>query len=373
MNYSFLRQETEITPQFNQSINLLIMTDHDRDVKNIVSIITEAKLLDNYEVISTQQTDLALIINKYDAIIFNYYPLKNEVKLSKENLPWLFNLTPFIPIILITEALGDEIAIECVKAGISGYLLREKMNLLPQIMQKSLTEFQEKQSQQKKNLELFSNLTHELRTPLTGILGFAKMLNQQIYGQLNPKQLQYVQGIIQSGQHLLGLINDILDLSKIDAAKEELLIELSAVEDICWDSFAIIEQLAWKKNLEFILEIHPNITQVNCDQRRLKQILINLLSNAIKFTETGTITLKVTPENKQVAFSVIDTGIGIKPEDQTQLFQPFGQLETHLHQEYKGTGLGLVLSRKLAQLHGGDITFTSEVGKGSCFTLFLPL
>jgi signal transduction histidine kinase len=211
-----------------------------------------------------------------------------------------------------------------------------------------------------------------LRTPLTGILGFAKMLNEQIYGELNPKQLQYTHAIIESGKHLLELINDILDLSKIEAEKEALLIEKIAVEDICLASLSVVKQLAQEKNLALKLEINEKIGFCFCDQKRVKQILINLLSNGIKFTETGTITLKVTLEKSDIAFSVIDTGIGIKQEDQRKLFQPFVQLQTPIHQKYKGTGLGLALSLKLAKLHGGNLTLSSELEKGSCFTLYLP-
>jgi signal transduction histidine kinase len=362
-------ETSSVKGKLNNHPNLLIMADKNADIKRIVSILTNANLLDNYEVISTNLTDLSIIDN-YDAIILNYYPLKNLPKSPFKQLPWLLELTNKIPIILITDSLGDEDAINCIKSGISGYLLRQKLALLPNIIEESITSFLQKNQTTK--LELFCNLTHELRTPLTGIIGFSKMLHEQIYGTLNPKQIQYTHAIIESGKHLLELINDILDLSKIEADKEELLIEKIAVEDICLASLSVVKQLAQEKKLSLKLEINEKISFCSCDQKRVKQILINLLSNGIKFTETGTITLKVTPEKEYIAFSVIDTGIGIKQEDQSKLFQPFVQLQTYIHRQYKGTGLGLALSRKLAQLHGGDLTLTSELGKGSCFTLYLP-
>jgi signal transduction histidine kinase len=220
--------------------------------------------------------------------------------------------------------------------------------------------------------EFLSHINHELRTPLTGILGFSRMLVEEIYGPLNDKQKQYMKGIVSSGEHLMALINDFLDISKIEANREELLLERVAVEDVCLSAVSMLKVRAKEQNLELKLEIGPNVEMCTADQRRLKQILLNLLSNAIKFTEIGSVTLKVEHSNEELIFSVIDTGIGIKPSDQTQLFQPFQQIHSHLSRKQKGTGLGLALSRKLAQLHGGDLTLTSEVGKGSCFTLNLP-
>ena len=221
--------------------------------------------------------------------------------------------------------------------------------------------------------EFLSHMTHELRTPLTGILGFARMLRDEIYGKLNPKQKQYVGGIVTSGEHLLELVNDFLDLSKIDAQREELFLEKIPVEDLCLASFSIVQAKAEETGLELRLEIAPQVDFCRVDQRRIKQILVNLLSNAIKFTEVGSIVLKVKREGNQLAFSVIDTGIGIKAADLDQLFQPFGQLNNRLNRKHKGTGLGLVLSRQLARLHGGDLTVTSQEGQGSCFTLWLPV
>ncbi len=220
--------------------------------------------------------------------------------------------------------------------------------------------------------EFLTHINHELRTPLTGILGFSRMLQEEIYGPLNDKQKQYMQGILTSGEHLLALINDFLDISKIEANQEELFLELIAVEDICLSALSILKAKAKEQKLELKLEIGSNVNMCTTDQRRLKQILLNLLSNALKFTEVGSVTLKVENYPDKLTFSVIDTGIGIKEGDQTQLFQPFRQIHNHLSRKQKGTGLGLALSRKLAQLHGGDITLASEVGKGSCFTLHLP-
>lgn len=221
--------------------------------------------------------------------------------------------------------------------------------------------------------EFLSHLTHEMRTPLTAILGFSRMLGDQIYGSLNPTQMKYVKAIFESGDHMLALINDFLDLSKIEADREELVLEKIAVEDVCLASMSMVEEQARQEGLELILEIDPRISFCMADRQRIKQILVNLLSNAVKFTEIGSITLKVQPNGQMLEFSAIDTGIGLSEEAQKKLFEPFTQIRTPLHRKYKGTGLGLALSRKLARLHGGDLSVTSEEGKGSCFKLTIPI
>lgn len=226
--------------------------------------------------------------------------------------------------------------------------------------------------EQEKN-ETFSHIHHELRTPLTGILGFSRMLKDELYGPLNDKQKQYIQGIYNSGEHLLSLVNDFLDIAKLEACREELFLEMVAVEDICLASFSMVQSRAKEQGLALKLELGEGVGICMADQKRLKQILINLLSNAIKFTEEGSVTLRVEGDRQELRFSVIDTGIGISPHHQTQLFQPFSQIPNPLSRKHKGTGLGLALSKKLAQLHGGDITLRSQVGQGSCFTLHLPL
>ena len=221
--------------------------------------------------------------------------------------------------------------------------------------------------------QFLTNMSHELRTPLTSILGFSKVLLEQIFGSLNEKQYQYVAYISSSGEHLLALINDILDLSKIEAGKEELNLETLQVEEVCQACVSLVQERANSRGLELILEISPDVTTCIADSRRLKQILFNLLSNALKFTETGSVTLKVNKTEETIMFSVIDTGIGILKTDQENIFQPFLQLDSSLSRKYEGTGLGLALTLKLARIHGGDITVESELGRGSCFTVSLPL
>ncbi len=221
--------------------------------------------------------------------------------------------------------------------------------------------------------EFLGNMSHELRTPLTGILGFSHVLLQEVFGSLNEKQKQYIAGINSCGKHLLDLINDLLDLSKLEAGKESLNLETIVIAEICEASIFLIRERVADRGLEISTVITTNLTTFIADQRRVKQILFNLLSNAVKFTPTGSVTLKVEQIQDIIQFSVIDTGIGIAESDKVKLFQPFQQLDSSLSRKYEGSGLGLALSRNLARLHGGDITFTSELGLGSCFTLSLPI
>jgi len=220
--------------------------------------------------------------------------------------------------------------------------------------------------------EFLSNMSHELRTPLTGILGFSSILLKQIFGPLNAKQQQYISLMSASGKHLLELINDLLDLSKIEAGREELTLETIFIEELASTCIEMIQDRANSRGLQLSLFIATDLTTCIADRRRLTQILFNLLSNAVKFTEAGSVTLKVDKTEGTIKFSVIDSGIGIALSDQASLFQPFRQLDSGLNRKYEGTGLGLALTRKLAHLHGGDITVTSELGRGSCFTLYLP-
>ncbi|MEB3210242.1 MAG: ATP-binding protein [Leptolyngbyaceae bacterium] len=221
--------------------------------------------------------------------------------------------------------------------------------------------------------QFLATMSHELRTPLTSILGFSSVLLQEIYGPLQPKQLKYLEAIYTSGEHLLSLINDLLDLSKIEAGREELEIALFPITEVCHACITQIQDQADEKELTVELAIAPSITLIKGDMRRVRQILLNLMSNAVKFTHTGGITVTVEQSEETVHIAVRDTGIGISESDQLELFQPFRQLDSRLDRRYGGTGLGLALSQKLAQLHGGHISVDSRPDHGSCFTLHLPL
>jgi two-component system sensor histidine kinase/response regulator len=223
--------------------------------------------------------------------------------------------------------------------------------------------------------EFLANMSHELRNPLNVILGMSEALQDGVYGELNDRMLNSVHRIEESGHHLLQLITDILDLSKIGAGKLELVIEPVSVKSVCETSLMFIKQSAHKKRIKLVSTGDQNIANFHADELRLKQVLVNLLTNAVKFTpERGTVGLEVegNPEQQRISFTVWDTGIGITEEDMERLFQPFEQLESTSSRHHEGTGLGLALVSRLVRLHGGSVAVESEVGKGSRFIVSLP-
>ena len=224
--------------------------------------------------------------------------------------------------------------------------------------------------------QFLANMSHELRTPLNAVLGAAELLSEGIQGALNEKQLKSIKMISDSGQHLLALINDILDLAKIEEGKIELNICSISVMSACLSSLQFIKQLAHKKGIEVLFECpSENNKTLRTDERRLKQILVNLLSNAVKFTpEKGRVGLDVVDdaELRHTKFIVWDTGIGIPDEDRERLFKPFVQLDSSLKREHEGTGLGLSLVDRLTKMLGGTIFFESKIGQGSRFIISLP-
>jgi signal transduction histidine kinase/ActR/RegA family two-component response regulator len=223
--------------------------------------------------------------------------------------------------------------------------------------------------------EFLANMSHELRTPLNAILGLSESLGEQVAGPLNEKQQKYLTTINESGHHLLSLINDILDLAKIEAGQITLDINKVDVNSVCQASLRMVKQLAQKKNQDMSFEIDNDIGLMWADERRLKQMLVNLLSNAVKFTpESGKLGLEVHGDRtgNKVTLTVWDNGIGITERDMEKLFRPFVQLDTGLAREVTGTGLGLTLVAQMARLHGGSVTVQSQPGEGSRFSIHLP-
>jgi CheY-like chemotaxis protein len=223
--------------------------------------------------------------------------------------------------------------------------------------------------------EFLASMSHELRTPLTSILGLSEALQIQTYGALNVRQLRSVETIWESGQHLLTLINDILDLSKLAAEQLDIAFEQCGVTSVCHSSLSLIRGMALKKQLHVDLMIDPMDMSVRADPRRLKQMLVNLLSNAVKFTPAGgDIGLRVQGDagRQLIEFAVWDKGIGIAASDFERIFMPFTQLDAGLAREYAGSGLGLTLVERMARIHDGAVSVVSTPGAGSTFILTLP-
>ena len=221
--------------------------------------------------------------------------------------------------------------------------------------------------------EFLANMSHELRTPLNAIIGFSEVLAEKMFGELNEKQEEYSKDIYASGQHLLSLINDILDLSKIEAGRMELELSDFHLPTALDSALTLIRERAGRRGIALQMNIDIRLGQIQADERKVRQVVLNLLSNAIKFTpEGGRIDVAAAPNDGFVEVSVRDTGIGIAPEDQEKVFEEFRQVGT-ASKKIEGTGLGLTLCRKFVELHGGKIWVTSQLGHGSTFTFTIPV
>jgi signal transduction histidine kinase len=221
--------------------------------------------------------------------------------------------------------------------------------------------------------EFLANMSHELRTPLNAIIGFSEVLAERMFGEINEKQAEYIGDILESGRHLLSLINDILDLSKIEAGRMELELTEFELPIAIENALTLVKERAHRRGITLLRTVDERLGMIRADERKVKQVLLNLLSNALKFTpEGGQVDVRARVHNGDTEISVTDTGVGIAPEDQEAVFEEFRQVGT-ASKRVEGTGLGLAISRKFIELHGGRIWVESQVGLGSIFAFTLPL
>jgi signal transduction histidine kinase len=245
----------------------------------------------------------------------------------------------------------------------------ENVRLFNEIQDKSL----QLEIANKHKSEFLANMSHELRTPLNAIIGFSEVLHDRMFGDINDKQAEYLNDIHSSGEHLLSLINDILDLSKIEAGRMDLELSRFDIAGALENSLTLIRERATRNNIALGLECDAEVGEWIADERKFKQIMLNLLSNAVKFTpQGGSISVRARRADASVEIAVADTGIGIKPEDQELVFEEFRQAGGDHLKKSEGTGLGLALTKRFVELHKGEISLQSEVGKGSTFTFTLP-
>ena len=310
-----------------------------------------------------------------------YFGIPLIAKDSLKGVLEIFNRTPINPDSEwpnFLEVLGGQTAIAIDNALLFEGLQRSNADLEQRVKLRTTDLLRlnaELEHANRTKDEFLANMSHELRTPLSGILGITESLQLNTYGELNEKQSNILNSVETSGRHLLELINDILDLSKIEAGKFDVYPEMLDIEETCRASLIFVKEQAAKKSILLEYQNTRDAKSVFADSRRLKQILVNLLSNAVKFTpEKGKVTLAVNTdlEKGQILFSVTDTGIGIAKEDLDHLFSPFTQVDSRLNRQYEGTGLGLVLVLRLAEMHGGNVQVETELGKGSRFTVSLP-
>jgi signal transduction histidine kinase len=220
--------------------------------------------------------------------------------------------------------------------------------------------------------EFLANMSHELRTPLNAIIGFSQVLGEGMFGDVNEKQAEYLDDILSSGHHLLSLINDVLDLSKVEAGQVELEVAPFSLRDALDRGVVMVRERATKDGVQVALAADPEVDVVEGDERRIRQVIFNLLSNAVKFTPAGgVVDVSAAQVDGEVRVSVADTGPGLAPDDHERIFEEFRQTEAGIEQR-EGTGLGLALSKRLVELHGGRIWVDSELGKGSTFVFTLP-
>jgi signal transduction histidine kinase len=307
---------------------------------------------------------------------------------------------PDLPFVLVTGTIGEESAVEAMRAGARDFVLKGRLTRLIPIVQREVAERGARRQRRALQAELerrreeaahltraeqqarlrsehkskfLASMSHELRTPLNAILGFGELLQQPEFGPLNERQADFVANIVASGRHLLNLVNDLLDLSKIEAGRMTLNRERVDASVMVDGLRASVQPLADKQGVTLEVDVARGLPPLLVDPLRLRQILYNLLSNAIKFTAAGgRVRLRVARAGANVRIDVTDTGIGIAEQDLPRLFRDFEQIESPSGTKPDGTGLGLALSRRLAQMHGGDIRVESALGRGSTFTLVLP-
>jgi signal transduction histidine kinase len=262
-----------------------------------------------------------------------------------------------------------------LQASVQG--LEQKVEERTRELQQALAELSRKGRQlevvSQHKSDFLANMSHELRTPLNAIIGFSQVLRQGLFGPVNAKQDEYLDDILSSGHHLLSLINDVLDLSKVEAGQVELEVAAFSLREALERGVVMVREPASERGVAVALELAPDVDLVEGDERRLRQVVFNLLSNAVKFTpEGGSIVIASARVDGEVQVSVTDTGPGIVAEERERIFEEFHQTDVGVQQR-EGTGLGLALSKRLVELHGGRIWVESEHGHGSCFVFTLPI
>lgn len=298
-----------------------------------------------------------------------------------------------LPVLMVTARNEGEDVVSAFAAGANDYIekpvdfpvlvARLQHHLAHKYLDDEVKTSRARLEEQNRKLEVgnqykdnfLSAMSHELRTPLNAVLGFSEVLLDEMLGPLNDKQKQYCREIYNSGSYLLLIINDLLDLSKIEAGKLELELQRSEVRPLIEAVLGLMKEKAQRRGVTLVCHIDERLGEVEWDPLRVKQMLINLLGNALKFTEAGKrVTLSADlAGTDEIMLAVADEGCGISSEDLARIFQPFEQASSPMRKTHvEGTGLGLALVSRLAALHGGRVTVESEVAVGSCFTLFLP-
>ncbi len=390
------RVQTEMQALMDSATDLIVLTDREGRITDSNSRFLDYNLSKGElagmmigELFEKEQGSLLEEMLKKASVVHEMrVRLKEELRLKTGIEELILNATPVKT--ADTQAEGYIISMEDVseKLKLTEELREAKKSLesLNQMLEQKVIERTEALERMNRELEkanelkgrFIANMSHELRTPLNSIIGFSEILLEETFGKLNDDQMRYVRNIQNSGKHLLELINNVLDLSKIDSGRYELQYETFFVEDVINEVVETMKPMAESKSLNIVINIDPEIDTLTADRVKVKQILYNLLSNAIKFTpEGGSVSVSAhrdrINDEEAVRFAVKDTGVGIPPDDLDRIFDEFEQIDTSLSRQYGGVGLGLTLTKRLVELHGGSISVESTLGKGSTFYFTLPV
>lgn len=305
----------------------------------------------------------------------------------------LLELNIDCPVVMVTGEGDEDTAKEAYKKGINGFIVKttqgSHLKYLPVEVENAINHAETKkelikakevaEAATRAKSDFLANMSHELRTPLNAIIGFSDMIRMGLSGDVSEKQAEFIEDIYSSGEHLLSLINDILDLSKIESGNMDIQYSRVNLEELIKRSILFFKEKVLNNDLKLSIQIDLQVDSLEVDERLIKQVIVNLISNAVKFTpQGGSIivgTKKVEDESNSddmIEIYVKDTGIGIKEEDKHLLFEPFKQIESVYTKKYEGTGLGLALCKDIVELHGGNLKVSSEWGEGSCFSFVIP-
>ncbi|HYA13391.1 MAG TPA: ATP-binding protein [Syntrophales bacterium] len=390
----------------NTRLDVLIVEDSEADTLLVIRILNRGGYDTTYErVDSAEAMRGALRKESWDLIISDYLMPGFS---GTAALALLKKTGLDIPFIIVSGKIGEETAVEVMKAGAHDYIMKDNLQRLVPAIDRELKEAvvrrerrqaEEELKKYREHLEdlvkerteelslakeraeeadlmksaFLATMSHELRTPLNTIIGFTGILLQGLAGSLNDEQRTQMIMVKESAIHLLNLIRDVLDVTQIEAGRMKLRIEPLDMIKLIDKTVLAVKHLADEKGLDLISRVAAEVDWINSDPYRVEQIVINLLNNAIKFTEKGRVCVECRIRNGWLETSVTDTGIGIKPEDKVHIFEMFRQIDRGLDRQKTGAGLGLAISKRLAEALGGKILVESTAGIGSTFTLTLPL